>query len=83
MKFKSTRELETELRKVTSLKTLQEDITLISLGETIVVKPLGVGMSGGQKEIAYLGENNATSLKVTFTGEGDAVTVTEVKLTKR
>ena len=39
MKFKSVKEMEMELVKVTSLEALKEDIIFISQGNTIVLKP--------------------------------------------
>ncbi len=75
--------METALLKVTSLKQLKEDITFKSLGREITVKVLGVGASLGQQEIAYLADNSADLMKVKFSGEGDAITVSEVKVTLR
>lgn len=83
MKFTSVKEMEASLLKVTSLKQLQEDITFKSLGKEITVKLLGVGSSAGQKEIAYLAHEGSDQMKVKFTGDGDAITVSEVKITLR
>ena len=83
MKFTSVKEMEAALLKVTSLKQLQEDITFKSLGREITVKMLGVGASGGEKEVAYLAHDGADQMKVKFSGAGDAITVSEVKVTLR
>lgn len=83
MKFTSVKEMESALLKVTSLKQLKEDITFKSLGKEITVKLLGVGASGGEKEVAYLAHEGSDQMKVKFTGEGDTITVSEVKVTLR
>lgn len=83
MKFKSVKEMEMELVKVTSLKALKEDIIFISQGNTIILKPIGTGVCGGETEIAYLSNETADKLKITYTGSsGDAITVSKIKLTR-
>ena len=80
MKFNSVKEMEAGLMKVTSLEQLKEDMTFTSLGNVITVKVLGVGSSMGQQEVAYGGYETADQMKVQFSGTGDAITVSKVKV---
>lgn len=82
MKFKTVREMEEQLKKVTSLKELQQDITFVSQGQTITVRYLGQGPSGGVQTVAYLGDETSDMLKVSFNGEGNNISVTEVKINR-
>lgn len=82
MKFNTVREMETELKKVTSLRKLQEDITFASQGKFITLEYIGTGASAKGKEVSYIGGQTADSLRIAFDGNGDTITVTEVKTTR-
>lgn len=82
MKFKTVKEMEAELKNITSLKSLEEDITFNSQGETITVKYVGTGSSSESKEIAYLGDETPDTVRVDYNGDGDSITVTNVKITR-
>ena len=83
MKFNSIREMETNLKNVTSLKSLQEDITFATQGQFITVSFIGIGSSAAGQEISYLGKETADSLRINYTGNDNNITVTSVKLTTR
>jgi hypothetical protein len=82
MKFNSVKEMEAGLLKVTSLKTLKEEIIFASQGNTIVLKPIGLGTSAGETEAAFLSNETSDKLKIVFSGSGDTISVTRVKLTR-
>ena len=82
MKFNSIREMETNLKNVTSLKSLQEDITFATQGQFITVSFIGISSSAAGQEISYLGKETADSLRINYTGNDNNITVTSVKLTR-
>ena len=82
MKFTSVKEMEAALLKVTSLRVLKDDIIFNSQGSTITLKVIGLGSIGGATEIAYLSNETADKLKIVYSGSGDAITVSKVKLTR-
>lgn len=81
MKFNTTKEMELELRKITSLNLLKNDITVISQGNTIIFKFIGIGSSAISKEASYLSNETADSLRIVFTGDQNII-ISDVKLTR-
>jgi hypothetical protein len=78
MKFNTVKEMETELKKATSLKALQENITFVTQGNLVEVEYLGTGKNALTQDVVYLSREDVHSVRITFEGEGDAITVTNV-----
>ena len=81
MEFTNVKQMEAELKKVTSLDELKEDITFTTQGEIITVKFMGDGSSSVSKEVFYMAEDDVDTVRVEFSGDGNNITVTNVKAT--
>ncbi len=82
MTFKTVKEMEAELKKVNNVNDLLQNITFMSQGVKIELMYIGFGKSALSKEVAYIGTDTATTLRVSYEGE-TTITVTEVKLTRK
>lgn len=82
MKFRTIKEMESELKKVTNLKDLKQDITFLSQGETELARYISEGNAMGQRETIYISDETSANMRVEFSGDGDNITVTTVKVNR-
>ncbi len=80
MKFNSVKEMEQALMKITNANKLRENIIFKSQGKLYEVQFLNIGTSVDETEAVYIGNETSTNMKVIFTGTGDAITVTRIKV---
>ncbi len=82
MQFNTIKEMEDELKKITSFSKLKEDITFKSQGQIITLKFIGMGTFTDKKELSYLSNETADRLKISITGENDDIIVTATKISR-
>ena len=81
MKFNTIREMEIALSKITNLNDFGETIVFKSQGILYTVRFAGKSY-GGNREIYFIGDNTACNIRISFTGDGRNINVTEVSVKK-
>jgi len=78
MKFKTIKEMESELSKVTDIKKLHNDITFMNRGVSYTLRYISTGSANGTSEIYYMGDESAANVRITFSGSDSGITVNNV-----
>lgn len=74
----STRDLMNEFKKFTSLNDLPKKFQVSHKGELITMYKVGAGMSGGEPQVAYLGDG-PQSFRLTYSIAGNKINIQDVK----
>lgn len=82
MQFNTIKEMEDELKKITSFKKLKDDITFMSQGQSITLKFIGIGSFSDTKELSYLSNETTDRLKITISGDNENISVLTTKISR-
>lgn len=82
MQFNTIKEMEDELKKITSFKKLKDDITFMSQGQSITLKFIGMGSFSDTKELSYLSNETTDRLKITISGDNENISVLATKVSR-